>query len=68
MNDYEELVRSLVTERFTRWIPPTPISDRREFTEHPPAHPDILPRTSATTRVRTRIHKDETSPTARSDR
>lgn len=67
MNEYEELVRSLVTERFTRWISPTPINDQREFTEHPLAHMDI-PRTSATTRVRARIHKDETNPTTRSDR
>ena len=67
MNEYEELVRSLVTERFTRWRPPTPISDQREFTEHPLAHMDI-PRTSATARVRARIHKDEASTTARSDR
>lgn len=67
MNEYEELVRSLVAERFTRWRPPTPISDQREFTEHPLPHMDI-PRTLATTRVRARIHKDEASPTARSER
>jgi hypothetical protein len=67
MNEYEELVCSLVTERFTRWRPPTPISDRRELAEHPLAHMD-KPRTSATTRVRARIRKDETSTTARSDR
>ena len=67
MNEHEELVRSLVTERFTRWIPPTPISNHSEFTEHPPAHMDI-PRTSTTTRVRARIHNNETSPTTRSDR
>ena len=67
MNEYEELVRSLVTERFARWRPPTPISDHREFTEHPLAHMDI-PETSATTRVRARIRKDKTSTTARSNR
>jgi len=67
MNEYEELVRSLVTERFTRWIPATPISDQREFTEHPLAHMDT-PRTSTTTRVRARIHNNETTTTTRSDR
>jgi hypothetical protein len=67
MNEYEELVRSLVTERFTRWKPPTPINDRRPFTEHPLAQMGT-PRTWATTRVRARIRNDETSPTARSER
>ena len=67
MNEYEELLRSLVTERFTRWRPPTPISDRREFAEHPLAHIDT-PNTSATARVRARIRKDETRTTARSER
>ena len=67
MNEYEELVRSLVTERFTRWRPPAPISDQREFTEHPLAHMDI-PKTSATTRVRAPIRKDKTSTTTRSER
>ena len=67
MNEHEELVRSLVAERFTRWRPPTPISDQREFAEHPLAHMDI-PRTSATARVRARINKDETSTTTRSER
>jgi hypothetical protein len=67
MNEYEDLVRSLMAERFTRWRPPTPISDQREFTEHPQAHMHI-PKTSATARVRARIHNDETSTTTRSDR
>ena len=67
MNEYEELVRSLVTERFARWRPPTPINDHREFTEHPLAHMDI-PNTSATARVKARIRKDETRTTARSER
>ena len=66
MNEYEELVRSLVTERFARWRPPTPINDHREFTEHPLAHMDP-PNTSTTTRVRARIRNNETT-TARSDR
>ena len=67
MNEYEELLRSLVTERFTRWRPPTPISNQKEFAEHPLAQRD-LPRTSATSRVKARIHKDETNTTTRSDR
>jgi hypothetical protein len=67
MNEYEELVRSLVTERFTQWRPSNPISDHGKSTEHPLTHMH-LPKTSATTRIRTRIHNDETSPTARSDR
>jgi len=65
MNEYKELVRSLVAERFTQWRPPTRINDHREFTGHPLAHM-VTPRTSTATRVRARIRNNEIT-TARSD-
>ena len=67
MNEYEELVRSLVAERFTRWRPPSPNGVSVEPTEHPPADLDPT-RTSVTARISARIHHDETSTTKRSDR
>jgi hypothetical protein len=66
MDECEELVRTLATERFTQWKPPSPIGDEVEATEHPPA--DVAsPTTSVTARYRARINNDETSITVRSD-
>ena len=65
MDEYQEPVRTLATERFTRWKPPSPIGDEEEATEHPPA--DVAsPTTSVTARNRARINNDETSATVRS--
>jgi hypothetical protein len=67
MDEYEELLRSLVTERFSRWRPPPPNGVQMEHTEHPSADMDS-PRTSVTARLGDRIHNHETSTTVRSDR
>ena len=67
MSEHEELVRSLVTERFTRWRPPSPNGVQVEPTEHPSAGLDPT-RRSVTARISARIHHDETSSTKRSDR
>ena len=65
MDECEEMVRTLATERFTQWKRPSPIGDV-EATEHPPA--DVAsPTTSVTARYRARINNDETSITVRSD-
>ena len=67
MNEYEELIRSLVTERFTRWQTPSTNGVHVESAEYPSADMDAT-RTSATARISARIHHDETSTTERSDR
>jgi hypothetical protein len=66
MDEYEELLRSLVTERFTRLKPLPPNGGQVEDTEHPLADMP-LPTTSVTALSRARSHNDETSTTGRSD-
>jgi protein-tyrosine-phosphatase len=67
INEYEELVRSLVTERFTRWQAPSTNGVHVKSAGYPSADMDAT-RTSATARISARIHHDETSTTERSDR
>jgi len=50
MDEYEEPVRALMTERFTRWRPPSPSGVHVDSTEQP--FPDVgSTRTSVTARI-----------------
>jgi hypothetical protein len=66
MDEYEEQLRSLVTERFTHLRPLPPNGGQVEDTEHPLADMPS-PTTSVTARSRPPSHNDETSTTVRSD-
>jgi hypothetical protein len=67
MDEHEELVRSLVTERFSRWRPPSANGVQMGYTEHASADMDS-PSTSVTAEISAQIRNDETRTTEMSDR
>ena len=67
MDEHEELVRSLVTERFSRWRPPSASGVQTGYTEHASADMDS-PSTSVTAEISAQIRNDETRTTEMSDR
>ena len=67
MDEYEELVRSLVAERFSRSRPSSPNGEPEEQTERQTADTDS-PTPPGTEQIRDRIHNNQTNTTEKSER